>query len=67
MRVTCAVLTGSTAAALARQASRKRWEVLALFVCIYKVAGNFQGILRSDNNTVSVGLSASINFLQTVC
>lgn len=61
------MLTSATAFALARQTSRKYWEVLALLVCIYKVAGNFQGILRSDNNTLSIDLSASINFLQTAC
>lgn len=37
------------------------------FLCIYKVAGILQGILHSDNNTLSVDLSVSIRFLQTAC
>lgn len=60
-------LVPSTASALACQTPTKCWELLTLFVCVHKVAGNFQGMSRSDNNAQSADSSASINFLLTAC
>lgn len=57
----------STASALACQTPRKCWEVSTLFVCVHKVAGNFQGISRFVDNVQSADSNTSLNFLPTAC